>query len=65
VGLDLLVLARGARSVRQDLLRTRTLGRIDQFPQDDRPGRPILLPQGARPVPQNVRSTCVPLAIDD
>ena len=55
VGLDFLVLARGARSVRADLLRARTCRPSCQFPQDDRPGRPILLPYGPRPVPQSVR----------
>ncbi|KAH9035729.1 hypothetical protein EDB85DRAFT_839115 [Lactarius pseudohatsudake] len=52
VGLDLFVRTRRTRSVHQDLLRARTLGRIDQFPQDDRSG-PSVLPQGAHPVTQS------------
>ncbi|KAH9037751.1 alpha/beta-hydrolase [Lactarius hengduanensis] len=55
VGVDLLVLARWARSVRPDLLRVRACGKWDQIPQNIRPGRSVLLPQGTHAITQSVR----------
>jgi hypothetical protein len=56
VGLGLLVLARRARNVRQDVLRVRTYARqADQIPQNFCASRFVLLPQGACTLPQSVR----------
>jgi hypothetical protein len=46
VDLDLLVLARRAGSVRQDLLRFRTFGKMGLVSQNVRADRCVLLPQG-------------------
>jgi hypothetical protein len=61
MGLDLLVLARWARSVHPDLLRAHTRWRRVHFPQDDRSGRPVLLSKRNHPVPESVRSDNFPL----
>lgn len=55
MGVDLLVLPRRASSISQDILRARKGRRDDLFPQDNRPGGRIILPQGTREAPQSVR----------
>ena len=63
VGLDILVLARRARSIRPNLLRAYKSWRSDRFPQDNRTNWPVLLPQGNPPVPESVRSDTFPILI--
>ena len=62
MGLDLLVLALRPRSIRPNLLRAYKRWRSNQFPQDDRPNRPVLLPQRNHQVPESVRSDSFPFA---
>jgi hypothetical protein len=52
VGLNLLVLACVASSIPQDLLRDHSLRRCAHFPQNDRPGRPVLFTKGSVQLPK-------------